>query len=116
MTVPANQNFDNISGTLGAGSATIDGVTYFGTNSNDVLSVVPASLGNALRVDGDQLGFKSADGSAFSLQSLTIENPFGFCFFQGYREGVLVASKIELFSVSVVSPVTFGADFSNIDD
>src|SRR5258708_26955840 len=116
MTVPANQNFNFISGTLGAGSATIGGVTYFSNDPNAVLSSVSSTLGNALRVDGDHLGFKSADGSAFSLVSLVIENPLASCFFQGHRDGVLVASTSELFSNSLQAPVAFGTDFSYIDE
>src|SRR5947207_10436528 len=122
MTVPADQNFDNKT-VFEHGSATFDGVTYFGNDQYAVLQTFSVTdllpnAGNALAVGGDLLGFKTVDGSEFRLVSFTFLNATGECTFQGYRDGVLVASATELFpsGLGILSSVTLGSDFFDIDE
>jgi hypothetical protein len=93
MPVPADQNFDNISGTLGTGSATIDGVTYF-DNYSGVLTVTGSILSYGANPSGPTtIGFKSADGSEFSLQSIDLYLPAAGSYnLEAYRDGVFLGA------------------------
>lgn len=68
MARPVNESFSNITGTLGRGSATIDGITFYSDDPEAVISVTPDHLLNfAFSTSGPHLfGYKSADGSNFS--------------------------------------------------
>src|SRR5207247_1313820 len=118
-------NFENITGTLGSGSATIDGITFFNSDPTAVLTVSsPAGLaltGNLLSLGGNStasptvVGFKSADGSEFSCNGLDFYGPFNsVIILDGYRNGVLVLSGGVL-TPSGPSQGTFQG-YENIDE
>src|SRR4051794_27492283 len=113
MTTPADQGFDTVSGTLGSGSATIDGVTYFNTDPTAVLSV----SGGMLSLGGSTLaqtvaGFKTADGSDFKLNALDLYNA-GVYALDFYRDGVPVGT----FTFPIAGPATLTfAGFENVDE
>jgi FG-GAP-like repeat/Bacterial cadherin-like domain/FG-GAP repeat len=126
MTIPFTESFENITGTLGSGSATIDGLTFFNTDPTAVLTVsAPAGLaltGNLLSLGGSSTasptvaGFKTADGSAFSLITMDFYGPFNSeLTLDGFRDGVLVDSRT---STTPAFPAIggFGSQFTNIDE
>jgi hypothetical protein len=116
MTVPADQNFNSISGTLGSGSATISGITYYNSDPTAVLSVTS----NLLHLGGSAgtqtiAGFKTADGSDFQFTGFDIYGPFGSYDLQGYRDGVLVFST----GFTIAAPSHAGpldSTFPNVDE
>jgi FG-GAP-like repeat len=115
MTVPADQNFDNISGTLGTGSATIGGITYFNTDPTAVLSVTS----NVLHLGGSTgaqtiAGFKTADGSEFRFDGFDVYSPNGNYTLQGYRDGVLVIGTA--FPLSAPSHFNPSGIFTYVDE
>src|SRR4051812_25456175 len=78
MTVPSKRDFDDILGTLGAGSATIGGITYFNTDPAALLIVQGSE--HQLDMGGSTFaqtvaGFKSADGSDFKFNSMVLWEP-----------------------------------------
>src|SRR3954453_17669854 len=113
MTVPTDQNFDTISGTLGTGFATINGVTYFNTDPAAVLTVSDSRLSlGASNLAQTVAGFKTADGSEFQLNSLDLYNAATYEI-DGYRDGVLVAALG--FTIPGAGKLAFSG-FDNIDE
>jgi Ca2+-binding RTX toxin-like protein len=99
MSIPASQNFDNLFGTLGTGSATLGGITFFSDDLSADMSVTSDHhLSFGTSTGTHVVGYKTADGSNFSpsggngVLSFAVYST-GIYSVEVYRDGVFIASS-----------------------
>lgn len=100
MARPVNQGFDSLTGTLGNGSVTIFGITFYTDDPNSTISVTADHhLNFAFALPGFHVfGYRSADGSNFNpldiinpgLQSFSVFSTGRYTVTE-YRDGAAVA-------------------------
>ena len=118
MPVPADQNFDALSGPLGSSSATFDGVTYFNSDPFAGLSVTGGvlDLGDST-FSQTTIGFRTADGSDFRLESFVMfAQSAGLYGIEGYRDGVVVVGSILSLQSAGGFTFTTGGLLSYVDE
>ena len=125
MPLPAFQNFDNLLGTLGRGSATVQGVTY---TINDTTTDIIVDSNHRLAFNSAAgthvVSYKTADGAEFAPKDSNTPSLGSFAIYSNgtytielLRDGVVVSGS----SVNSTQPARYdvtqlGGQSSNIDE
>lgn len=120
MSLPASQSFTNLQGSLGTGSVTFDGLTFFSDDASAVISVTADHhLSFGTSTGTHVVGYKTADGSNFSpsggngLDSFSVYT-LGSYVVELFRDGVLVGSSAFTTTTPSYADVSFLS--ANIDE